>query len=339
MTDSSTQLAVSVVIPTHNPRADYLARVLDVLRRQTLSKDLWELVIVDNGSRVPLKAASKRPKDQETKRPKDEENCVDLGWHRNAKIVREERLGLTFARLRGIAEAKSELIVWVDDDNVLDPNYLSGAVEAFELHPRLGAAGGKSVPEYEVRPPDWYDPSLVPLGIRDLGEVEIFMRWGLAESRDYPAAAPIGAGMVTRKKALARWAEEVQADARRLKLGRTGSSLASGEDNDINLTLLSGGWELAYLPQLCLTHLIAAKRLGIEYCRKLGRASFRDFVGVLDKHGIRPWTAIPKWTLPLRAVRDWWRVKPWQSPRRSLEFWGHVGMYEGRAALPRVGDR
>jgi glycosyltransferase involved in cell wall biosynthesis len=45
---------ISVVIPTHNPRMDYLARVIDALRGQTLSKDLWELVIVDNGSREAL---------------------------------------------------------------------------------------------------------------------------------------------------------------------------------------------------------------------------------------------------------------------------------------------
>jgi glycosyltransferase involved in cell wall biosynthesis len=334
MDKSEAKLAVSVVVPTHNPREDYLARVIDALRQQTMSKELWELVIVDNGSREALEGVSGQASGVIEKA-----NRIDLSWHPHARVVREERLGLTFARLRAIAEAKGELIVWVDDDNVLDPNYLSGAVEAFELHPRLGSAGGKSVPEYEVQPPDWYDPNLVPLGIRDLGDRKIFMGWGAAEPRDYPAAAPIGAGMVTRKKALEKWAKAVEADARRLKFGRTGSSLASGEDNDINLTLLSDEWELAYLPQLRLTHLIAAKRLNIEYCKRLGRASFRDFVGVLDKHGIRPWPAMAKWTLPLRVARDWWRVKPWQGPKQSLDFWGHVGMYEGRAALPRGGDR
>ncbi len=85
MTTETSLLRVSVVIPTHNPRKDYLARVVDALRGQTLSKDLWELLIVDNGSRVPLAAAA-RLKDQKTaessrrvakqptdKRPRDEE--------------------------------------------------------------------------------------------------------------------------------------------------------------------------------------------------------------------------------------------------------------------------
>jgi len=35
------------------------------------------------------------------------------------------------------------------------------------------------------------------------------------------------------------------------------------------------------------------------------------------------------------VVRSWWWTKPWQRPDNLLRFWGHVGMYEGRAALAR----
>ncbi len=142
---------ISVVIPTHNPRADYLARVIDALREQTLSKDLWELVIVDNGSRVPLRAA--RPKDQKTKRQKDSdtEQTIDLSWHPQARIVREERLGLTFARLRGFAETTGEVIVLVDDDNVLAPDYLEQVVRIAAKHPFLGVWSGNITLELEPR--------------------------------------------------------------------------------------------------------------------------------------------------------------------------------------------
>lgn len=50
------------------------------------------------------------------------------------------------------------------------------------------------------------------------------------------------------------WAEAVAQDTARLRFGRRGVSLSSDEDNDINLTLLLEGWELAYLPQLRLVH-------------------------------------------------------------------------------------
>ena len=103
MNSAAAKPAVSVVIPTHNPRHDYLARVVDALRQQTLPREQWELLVVDNGSEQPLRAAG--PKYQGSKGLKGEESSadIDLGWHANARIVREEELGLTYARLRGFA--------------------------------------------------------------------------------------------------------------------------------------------------------------------------------------------------------------------------------------------
>ena len=41
----------SVIICTHNPRSDYLRRVLDALKAQTLLREQWELLLIDNGPR------------------------------------------------------------------------------------------------------------------------------------------------------------------------------------------------------------------------------------------------------------------------------------------------
>jgi glycosyltransferase involved in cell wall biosynthesis len=139
MITSPASLLVSVVVPTHNPREKYLARVLDALRVQTLSKDLWEVVVVDNNSTKPLSLTTGHRDDRTTGAKTAE---IDLSWHPQAKIVREERLGLTFARLRGFAEAKGELIVMVDDDNVLAPDYLETAVEIARSEERHRVVNG-----------------------------------------------------------------------------------------------------------------------------------------------------------------------------------------------------
>jgi glycosyltransferase involved in cell wall biosynthesis len=365
------ELAVSVVIPTHNPRVDYLARVIDALRGQTLSKDLWELVIVDNGSQPELRVAGLR--DQETKGLKDEATEIDLSWHGNARVVREERLGLTFARLRGFAEAEGELIVMVDDDNVLAPDYLEKALRIAEKHPMLGAFGGKCLPEFEVEPEPWLAARGKGLGLRDRGEREEFFPeaaiceasvsegqfFGRAVEKpellknrtaetpkhrvtrrvtEFPDCAPIGAGMVLRSSAAQAYAERLDQRSKGLKdqetiTDRKGDSLASGGDNDICLTVIEEGWQVGYLPQLQLTHLISRQRMTLDYHKRMARDSMKSFILMLDQHGIRPWPAMPKWTLPLRVASDWWRVKPWQGADQSLRFWGHVGMYEGRAAL------
>jgi glycosyltransferase involved in cell wall biosynthesis len=41
-------LKVSVVICTHNSRRGYLVRVLDALKAQTLPREQWELLLIDN---------------------------------------------------------------------------------------------------------------------------------------------------------------------------------------------------------------------------------------------------------------------------------------------------
>src|SRR3989442_702908 len=100
-TENSNRRGISVIICTHNPRPDYLERVLEALKAQTLSSEQWELVLVDNASRDQLSS------------------WVQLSWHPQARCIRENELGLTPARLRGISEAVGKLFVFVDDDNVL----------------------------------------------------------------------------------------------------------------------------------------------------------------------------------------------------------------------------
>jgi len=396
MTANSALPGVSVVIPTHNPRRDYLERMLEALRRQTLEQSAWEVVVVDNNSKPALEVGSWM-----LAVGGKGGNKIDLSWHANARIVREEELGLTFARLRGFAEAKGELIVMVDDDNVLAPDYLETALRIAQEQPALGAFGGKCLPEFEVEPEAWLASVRSGLGLRDLGEApqlfpeetgergvsvtrcvsEAVGKPELLKNRttvlpknrvtrrvtEFPDCAPIGAGMVLRRDAAAAYAASLhgrgvgldgisvrQCFSRAVEnpdlpkhritevpkhraasviTDRKGDSLASGGDNDICLTVIEEGWQVGYLPQLQLTHLIPKQRMTLDYHRRMARDSMKSFILMLDQHGIRPWPAMPRWTLPLRVASDWCRVKPWCGPNESISWWGNVGMYEGRAAL------
>ncbi len=110
-----------MIVCTHNPRTDYFDRCVAALMGQTLAPERWELLVVDNVC-APEIASS-----------------LDLSWHARARIVREETLGLTPARLRGIQEASAALLVFVDDDNVPAPDYLEVAlrVAVGEAVPRI----------------------------------------------------------------------------------------------------------------------------------------------------------------------------------------------------------
>jgi hypothetical protein len=236
---------VSVIICTHNPREDYLRRVLDALKAQTLPKDRWELLLVDNASTPPLAGR------------------WDLAWHPQARQLREEHLGLTHARLCGIAAAQAELLVFVDDDNVLRADYLQAALKISAEHPLLGAWGGTCLGEFEIEPP-------AELGTWICGLVlEKVTAPVWAKLRIGSAAAPPGAGLVVRQKLARHYRELVRHEPLRLSLDRAGTKLGSGGDTDMALSGFDLGLGTGKFPELELTHLIPAQRLTLEYLEGL----------------------------------------------------------------------
>jgi glycosyltransferase involved in cell wall biosynthesis len=250
-------------------------------------------------------------------------------------VVREGRLGLTHARLRGFQEAHGEILVYIDDDNVLAPDYLRNTLAAFDADAKLGAVGGKVLPQYEVEPPPWLEDLGISLACRDFGDSAMMMAWPdpLAPDRTYPECSPIGAGIGIRRQAFATYVEAVANDRVRTALGRRGVDLSSGEDNDMIMSILEQGWTVAYLPQLRLDHLIPARRLSADYLERYAYSTLKTWVQVLDVHGICPWPAITPWTAMLRKARAYVRTRAWKTPENRIRWCGACGMIEGRAAI------
>lgn len=312
---------LSVILCTHNPRQAVLEETLAALRRQQpLTEGSWELIIVDNASTPAL------------------EGSIDLRGWKSARIVREGRLGLTHARLRGLAEAAGEILVFADDDNLLDETYLRRAAEAMSTDRTLGAAGGKSIARYEAPTPPWFHEVNIDLACRDLGETAQYASWKGVDGaqRSYPLCAPIGAGLVIRRDVFAAYASAAAESAGRLGLGRRGADLASGEDNDIVMAVLEQGWRIAYLPGLRLEHVIPAGRLTRDYLAAYAYSTTRTWVRVLDIHGIRPWPAIDPRSLTFRKLRAYLTHRAWTGPAAYVRWRGACGQFDGRADVWRT---
>jgi glycosyltransferase involved in cell wall biosynthesis len=314
-----TALNLTVIVCTHNPRDDFFDETLSSIRAQTPlgGGREWELLVIDNKSLDPLTTR------------------IDLSWHPHARIVREDRIGLTYARIRSFQEARGDILVYVDDDNVLSPEYLGVVVGAFDAEPKVGAVGGRVFPRYEVLPPPWFPELGISLACRDLGDAPIFADWrGLtAASRTYPECAPIGAGMGIRRSAYASYVESAMRDAVRIGLGRHGVDLSSGEDNDMIMTVLEQGWSVAYWPELRLEHLIPKSRLDSGYLARYAYCSSRTWVQTLNVHGIRPWSSISGWTAPIRKLRAFLRERAWAGPANHIRWCGACGTIDGRALI------
>jgi glycosyltransferase involved in cell wall biosynthesis len=256
---------ISVVICTHNPRPKHLRRVLQALRNQTLPLERWELLLIDNASQERLDLAT-----------------WDLSWHPRSRLLREEELGLSSARMRGMRESDADLLVFVDDDNVLEWNYLSEVIRVKSAWPQLGVWGGSIIPEFEVQPPEYVRPVSWYLALREVKSP----RWSNVSTCS--DAVPLGAGLCVRADVAAEYYRLYQEAS--IKLGdRIGKDLLSSGDTEICFAACSLGFGMGVFPDLKVTHLIPKERLDEDYLVRLVAGIETSLHLVAYKwHGILP---------------------------------------------------
>jgi hypothetical protein len=238
---------MSVIICTHNPRRDYLNRVLDALRAQTFPLDRWELLLIDNASNDPV------------------QQRFNLAWHPAARVLRVEELGKVPALLCGFAKSEGRIIVIVDDDNVLGNDYLAAARRVGQEWPILGAWSGSITAEFETVPPSWAAPYLRYLALREVTRDQ----WSNFSDPPCFGQLPWGAGMCLRREVALQWVERTANHALLRKLDRIGGILMCGEDTRMALTACDMGLGTGLFVSLRLTHLIRAERLREPYLLRL----------------------------------------------------------------------
>ncbi|MBE7179426.1 MAG: glycosyltransferase family 2 protein, partial [Mucilaginibacter polytrichastri] len=230
-------LKLSLIICTHNPRLEYLNRVFETLKKQTLPLSQWELLLIDNGSKQPLS------------------QTIDLSWHPHGRHIREEELGLTPARLRGINEAATDLLLFVDDDNCLKRDYLELCVQHMEQNSLLGALGaGKIIPEYEVEPSAEVAPFVKMLALRHDEQPHY------SNEIKFSKAVPYGAGLCIRKPFALDYVSSCKNRPFAASLDRIGNALLSGGDVDMALHACKAYFLAGVIPELELIHIIPKSR-------------------------------------------------------------------------------
>ena len=279
-------ISISAIICTHNPRPDYLRRVLDALKAQTLPKDQWELLLIDNASKEPLARS------------------WDLSWHPHARHIREDELGLTPARLRGIAEAEGDLLVFVDDDNVPAPAYLerAAAVPASNSHITVFGAGTLE-PEFEEEPAEIIRPWLGMLGIRVVSRPT----W-TNNVADY-FCTPWGAGLCVPRRIAMLYCQIVRELLTSQVLDRHGENLFCGGDDLFSWLSVRSDAGYGIFPELRITHLISAGRVRQDYIVRLVREHTFSHAGT-PLHGLRYKPMFGAGSSRFAHHRSWTRKRP-----------------------------
>lgn len=227
--------AYTVALCTHN-HADRLGRTLADLPAIRPPKATWELLIIDNASRDATPGLLAQ-------------HDWPAGW--TVRIVREDKLGLSNARNRAIREARGEYLIFIDDDETADPDWLCAFERLIEAH-APDAFGGRIKVLFEDQRPPWLTDEL--LGF--LGELN---RADTIAPLTGPSTSFYGGNFGFRTtvcKAVGAF------DA---QLGRKGTDNTGGEEVDFYRRLLAAGLKVWWTPEAVIHHRIQAVKLDRRY--------------------------------------------------------------------------
>jgi glycosyltransferase involved in cell wall biosynthesis len=232
---------VSIIICTYN-RDAYIEESIKAIFEQSTDRNLFELIVINNNST-----------------DKTDEICKTLNRKYTSLTFRyylEFQQGLSFARNRGIKEAKGNILAFIDDDAIAEKDFICNLLTFYRLHPEVSATGGRIYPRFEVKKPKWLSSFLLPLiSVLDLGNYP----------KPFPFKKyPIGANMALRREVIAK-----VLDFNTL-LGRNGENLQGGEEKDLFIRIRANGFSIWYIPNAIVHHVISASRLKPEFIKKLG---------------------------------------------------------------------
>ncbi len=242
---------ISIITCTRDPDPDTLRRVLVGIEALHVPAG-WdrEFILVDSASEHPL-----------SERAEEKLYTSREPW---ARIVRAAEPGLSTARRLGLRESKGELLVWFDDDNDPAPGYLEDAVRFADAYPEVTVWGaGTIVVEFTSAVPHWVERVMRPFF-----QERQHWRDEFGRTTSWAPYFPVGSGLVTRRAAIARWAEATEA-GRYTLTGRHGARLTAGDDAQIIFGAIAAGEQVGVSAGQRLTHLIPAFRCESGYLARL----------------------------------------------------------------------
>jgi len=239
-------MKISVIISTYN-RCYCLSELFHSLLLQKYDGSFdYEIIVVDNNSIDNTK------------------EIINSFTKDNPRIryIFEPKQGISNARNAGINNAKGEVLAFIDDDVLIDEDWLSN-IARFSSACDFDAAGGKVEPIYPANTPQWIkdykDILNGPIPCHDQGEnVKLY---------DKTMLPFIGANMVIKRKVF----EQIKGFNPGIGAGKG----SIGEDTELFHRIQSVGYKIYYNPNILLFHPVIKERTNFIYFAKWHMASGR----------------------------------------------------------------
>jgi glucosyl-dolichyl phosphate glucuronosyltransferase len=211
------------------------------------------------------------------------------------RYLLESKQGVSHARNRGTAEARGDIVCFLDDDSPPHPGWLRQLLEAF-ADPMVGCAGGPSLLDYQGREkPPWLRGDLQGL----------LSGYSLPYSK--PTAVfkwdqfPLACNMAVRRSLFK------DLGFFRIDLDRLGNQVLAAGDTEIADRISKAGWKVMYLPDALVRHIVPAERLDKMHIYRIGR-------GLAESHIIL--TSDPR----LHVIARWFASDLWYAARMFFRF-------------------
>jgi glucosyl-dolichyl phosphate glucuronosyltransferase len=261
---------VTVCICTRD-RPGYLRQCLDGLRRQTVGPERFDIVVVDSASTGDVPAQIERM-------------VADVA---NARLVRVEQAGVSFARNAGAVAAFGSYVAYIDDDAIPAPDWIECILAAIDgANPPPGLIGGRILPSWEAPLPAWW-----PWQLRGTLSIIEFEGSGEYRAGVLPAGLePYGANMVVHVPTL------LAIGGFGRHSGRIGTALLSDEEVQLAWRLQAAGFSARYDSRIVVRHQIQATRLTPRWL--LSRLYWQGVSTVLTRrslgHPASVWRELPR---------------------------------------------
>jgi glucosyl-dolichyl phosphate glucuronosyltransferase len=236
---------ISIVIPTYN-RARLLADTLESVKA----------LIVPVGIRIELLVINNRCTDET---PQVIEQAAVSSPFPIRTIV-ETQQGLCYGRNRGLAEARYEHVVYLDDDVEVAADWLTGYLQGVaELE--ADCIVGRVSPKFEIAVPDF-------LSERVLDSINSAYS---QKGENMLLLAPESAHEVPGCNFGVRKSVALEIGGFDNSLDRVGNGLLASGDTEFGIRLCAAGKRVVYHPRCAIAHIITAEKLSRSHLQKRWR--------------------------------------------------------------------
>ncbi|HRN94077.1 MAG TPA: glycosyltransferase [Chitinophagales bacterium] len=277
------KIGVSVVIVTYNGVERLKPTIEHLINQKDISFE-WEVLLVDNNSTDGTADFVKKLWDTQAS------SC-------KLRIVSEPKPGQSAARERGIKESNYQYLLFCDDDNWLNENYVKAAFEIINSAENIAAVGGIGIMEYEqdFTPPTWLKPFERSYGTTAQGIED-------GDTTNWKGCLYTAGTILNRK-----WIGKLYnlGFSSSLK-GRIGTSLTGGEDIELTYALKLIGGKLFYSSKMHFKHFMPKQRITWDYLKRLWNSfGYSDYIISCYPNYFHKKTTKTFIVELLHTIRDW----------------------------------